>query len=338
MAVFAKLKKIGIDAYLLLLLGVVALSFVLPARGTFAELVKQAAYYAVALLFFVYGAKLKTEVVVAGFTNWRLQLSVLAVTYVLFPLLALGLVFFADPLISDELALGLLYIGILPSTVQSSIAFTALAQGNVAASVCAASVSNLLGVIATPVLATIILHTGDGSLNGAAVINIAIQIVLPFFLGQIARPWIGDWINRHRLISLTVDRGSILLIVYSAFSAGMVAGVWSQVDVIQLLVLIAFVALMLALVLGITVSLSRLFGFRSEDNKTMVFCGSTKSLASGVPIANILFAGGPLSLIILPLMLYHQIQLIVCAMIAQAMAAKADAHALAQGQPTATKA
>lgn len=328
MALFARLKKIGIDAYLVLLLGVVAFSFLFPARGPFAELVKQAAYYAVALLFFVYGAKLKTEAVVAGIANWRLQLTILGLTYVVFPLLALGLVFLGGSLITPQLALGLLYIGILPSTVQSSIAFTALARGNVAASVCAASVSNLLGVIVTPVLATLILHAGDGGLNGAAVINIAIQIVLPFALGQLCRPLIGDWINRHRLISLTVDRGSILLIVYSAFSAGMVAGVWTQIEASQLVSLIVLVGILLAMVLGITLGLGRLSGFTSQDNKSMVFCGSTKSLASGVPIANILFVGGPLSLIILPLMLYHQIQLIVCAIIAQAMASKAQTTAL----------
>lgn len=324
MALPAALKKIGIDTYLILLLSVVAFSFAFPASGPFADVVKQAAYYAVALLFFVYGAKLKTEAVIAGFANWRLQLTILSVTYVLFPLLALGLVFLGDPLISEELAIGLLYIGVLPSTVQSSIAFTALAKGNVAASVCAASVSNLLGVIATPLLAALILHAGDGGLNGAAVVTIAIQIVLPFALGQLCRPLIGDWINRHRLISLTVDRGSILLIVYSAFSAGMVAGVWSQVDTAELVAIIALVTAMLAMVIGITLGLGRLSGFPAEDNKAMVFCGSTKSLASGLPIANVLFAGGPLSLIILPLMLYHQIQLIICAMIAQRMAAKAE--------------
>src|SRR5690606_1064905 len=150
MAFPASLKKIGIDAYLISLLLVVALSFLLPARGAFAEVVKQAAYYAVALLFFVYGAKLKTEAVIAGFANWRLQAAILGLTYILFPLLALGLVFLGGSAITNDLAIGLLYIGILPSTVQSSIAFTALARGNVAASVCAASVSNLVGVIVTP--------------------------------------------------------------------------------------------------------------------------------------------------------------------------------------------
>ncbi|MGV8950889.1 MAG: bile acid:sodium symporter family protein [Cypionkella sp.] len=324
MALPLALKKIGIESYLLLLLAVVGISLLLPARGPFAELVKQVAYYAVALLFFVYGAKLKTEAVVAGFANWRLQLTILSLTYILFPLLALGLVFFGGALITEELAIGLLYIGILPSTVQSSIAFTALARGNVAASVCAASVSNLLGVIVTPLLAALILHAGDGGFNGAAVVTIAIQIVLPFVLGQLCRPLIGDWINRHRLVSLTVDRGSILLIVYSAFSAGMVAGVWTQIDASQLAALIVLVAILLALIICITLGMGRLSGFGAEDNKAMVFCGSTKSLASGVPIANILFAGGPLSLILLPLMLYHQIQLIVCAILAQRMAAAAE--------------
>ncbi|MBF0678279.1 MAG: bile acid:sodium symporter [Devosia sp.] len=324
MALQSALKKFGIDAYLIMLLGVVVLACILPARGPFAEFVGQAAYYAVALLFFVYGAKLKSEAVIAGFSNWPLQLSILGLTYLVFPLIALALAFAGREFITDELAIGLIYIGILPSTVQSSIAFTALAKGNVAASVCAAAVSNLLGVILTPLLATLILQAGDGGLNGAAVLNIAIQIVLPFGLGQLCRPLIGEWINRHKLISLTVDRGSILLIVYAAFSAGMVAGVWTQVGLPQLAAIMVLVCVMLAVVLALSAWFSRAVGFQDADGKSMIFCGSTKSLASGVPIANILFAGGPLSLIILPLMLYHQLQLIVCAIIAQRMASKLD--------------
>ncbi|WP_284393994.1 bile acid:sodium symporter family protein [Devosia yakushimensis] len=266
---------------------------------------------------------MKTEVVLAGFTNWRLQLGIPSVTYIIFPLICILLANFAEMFLSKELVLGLLYIGILPSTVQSSIAFTALAQGNVAASVCAASISNLLGVFVTPILASFILHTNDGSFNSAAVVNIALQIVTPFLLGQVARRWIGDWIGRHRLLSLAVDRGSILLIVYTAFSAGVVAGVWNNLDSTQLLVLIAVVSLVLAIAMGVTIAVGRLSGFNSEDNKSMIFCGSTKSLASGVPIANILFAGGPVSLIILPLMLYHQLQILICSMLAQSMAARA---------------
>src|SRR5690606_5777898 len=142
----------------------VALSFVLPARGAFAVIVGQAAYYAVALLFFVYGAKLKTELVLAGIAHWRLQGAMLAVTYLGFPLLAIALAFVSRDVLPPELTLGLLYIGILPSTVQSSIAFTALANGNVAAAVCGASVSNLVGVILTPLLAALILRAGDGGL------------------------------------------------------------------------------------------------------------------------------------------------------------------------------
>ena len=327
MALQSALKKFGIDAYLIMLLGVVVLACILPARGSFAEFVGQAAYYAVALLFFVYGAKLKSEAVIAGFANWPLQLSILGLTYVVFPLIALALAFAGREFITEELAIGLIYIGILPSTVQSSIAFTALAKGNVAASVCAAAVSNLLGVVLTPLLATLILQAGDGGLNTAAVINIAIQIVLPFGLGQLCRPLIGEWINRHKMISLVVDRGSILLIVYAAFSAGMVAGVWTQVGLSQLAAIMVLVCLMLAIVLALSAWFGRAVGFEDPDSKSMLFCGSTKSLASGVPIANILFAGGQLSLIILPLMLYHQLQLIVCAIIAQRMASPSEAPA-----------
>jgi len=317
MSFFGRLKRIGIDTYMLLLIGTVILAAVLPASGGGAVVVSQVAYYAVALLFFVYGAKLNTSAVVAGLTNWRLQFLVLAFTYIAFPLFGLALFYGLGPWLDEYLALGLLFLAVLPSTVQSSIAFTSLAQGNVPAAVCAASLSNLVGVFLTPALAALLLHTSGEGVNTDAVEGIAIQILLPFVLGQIARPLIGEWIARHRMVTLVVDRGSILLIVYSAFSAGMVAGIWSQIDGSMLAIIITADILLLAAVMLLGRMVGQLTVLPHEDRMVLLFCGVTKSLASGLPIANILFAGQPVSLIILPLMLFHQIQLFVCAIIAQ---------------------
>lgn len=310
-------KKLLIDFQLVTLLGVVALACIFPASGGVGEFVKQAAYYAVALLFFVYGAKLRSEAIIAGFANWKLQLGTLGITYIAFPIVAIAIAYACRGVLTDELVIALIYIGILPSTVQSSIAFTAIAKGNVAASVCAAAISNLSGVVLAPLLASVLLSTSGGSVNTSAVLTITVQILLPFALGQICRPLIGDWLNRHKRFTGFIDRGSILLVVYSAFSAGMVAGVWSQVSLFQLLTLSVIVCVLLTVVLLGTIWASRRLGFSYEDQQTLIFCGSTKSLASGVPIANTLFSSATLSLIILPLMIYHQVQLIVCAIIAQ---------------------
>lgn len=320
MSLASRLKRIGLDTYLFLLIGTVVLATVLPASGLGAQIVSRVAYFAVALLFFIYGAKLDTASVVAGMTNWRLQLLVFATTYVLFPLVGLGLSASLAPWVDPNIALGILFLAVLPSTVQSSIAFTSMAQGNVPAAVCAASLSNLVGVVLTPALAAVLFHTSGVGINADAVLSIGIQILLPFVVGQLMRRWIGGWIARHKKVTLFVDRGSILLIVYSAFSAGVVAGVWQQVDGTTLALLVAADVLLLAIIIGATLATSRLARLSHADGMVMLFCGSTKSLASGLPIANILFVGQPVSLIILPLMLFHQLQLFVCAIIAQRQA------------------
>lgn len=322
-AIFQRLRRFGIDGYLLLLFVMVLLGSVLPASGVFADVVRIASLLAVGLLFFLYGARLDTAAVVAGLGNWRLQGLVLATTYLAFPVAALLVALALGPWLDPHIGMGLLFLGALPSTVQSSIAFTALARGNVPAALCAASISNLLGVVLTPALCAVLLNS-QGGINPGAIGGVALQILLPFVLGQLARRWIGDWVRRHRRFTLSVDRGSILLIVYSAFSAGMVSGVWSQVDGLSLALICAVVTVMLAAVLFATTAVGRLVGLPAADRLALLFCGSTKSLASGVPMAAILFAGQPVSLIILPIMLYHQLQLIVCAVIAQRHAALAE--------------
>jgi len=320
MAYPERLKRLGIDLYMVLLIGTVLLATVLPARGEAAAFVSSASYFAVVLLFFLYGAKLNTSAIVAGMTNWRVQLLVFGFTFVAFPLLGLGLSELVGQWVQPEIAIGLLYLAVLPSTVQSSIAFTSIAGGNVPAAVCAASLSNLLGVFITPALAAILLHTGGQTVDASAVVGIGVQILLPFIVGQLARPLVGRWVHKHKVITSVVDRGSILLIVYSAFSAGMVAGIWQQVDWQTLALMVLASTAMLAIIMTGTVLVGRVSGLAAEDRIVLLFCGSKKSLASGLPMANILFAGQAVSLIVLPLMVFHQLQLFVCALIAQKLA------------------
>lgn len=324
MSIMARLKRFGIDTYLLLLLGMVLLGSILPASGDFAAVVRTVSLLAVALLFFLYGARLDTSTVVAGLANWRLQGLTFFTTFAFFPLLAIGLSLLVSDFVDPAIATGILFLGALPSTVQSSIALTGLARGNVAAAVCAASISNLVGVVLTPVLCSLLLGAKGGGIDPAAIGSVALQILLPFVLGQLARPFIGDFVKRHRMLTLSVDRGSILLIVYSAFSAGMVSGVWTQVGLWPLLLTLAVAIAMFFFAVLFTGWAGRLTGLPEADRTTLLFCGSTKSLASGVPIATILFVGQPVSLIILPIMLYHQFQLIACAIIAQRQAIRLE--------------
>lgn len=315
-AMKAPLSRLSIDPYIAAIVGMVALASLLPAEGAGFKVASVAGTGAIALLFFLQGARLSTQAALAGAKHWRLHAMVLASTFLLFPAIGLTLHALVPHLLSPPLWAGLLMLCLLPSTVQSSIAFTSIAHGNVAAALCAATASNLFGILLTPLLAGLLLRA-HGGFSLHAVGDIVVQLLLPFVAGQLVRPWIGAWIRDHKAVGMMVDRGSILLIVYVAFSEGVTHGIWHQVDAAQLGVLVLLDAALLAAVLLLTSLGSRLLGFDRADRITTVFCGSKKSLASGLPMASVLFAGQSVGLIILPLMLFHQIQLMVCAALAR---------------------
>ena len=315
-----KLVLRWIDPFTALLLLTVVLASFLPCRGAEAKHFATAAACGVFLLFFLHGAKLSPAAIRAGALNWKLQGSVLLVTFFLFPLL--GLIFQFAPGLSPQLAIGVLFLSLLPSTVQSSIAFTSIAGGNVAAAVCAASFSNLVAIGLTPAWTSLLIAapTGSGTSALDAVRSIAISLLLPFALGQGSRPLIGAFLTRHRAIVGRVDRGSILLVVYTAFSAAVVEGLWYRVSGLDLALMGMATIIMLLIVLAGSWQLGKILHLDRTDAIVLLFCGSKKSLASGVPIAGTLFPVSQVGLIILPLMLFHQIQLIVCAMIARKLA------------------
>lgn len=308
----------AIDPFLLLLAATVLVASVLPPRGAAVPVAGAVADLAVALLFFLHGAKLSRQAIWAGLTHWRLQAAVPIATFVLFPLLGLA-VMRALPGLSLPLRMGILYLTLLPSTVQSSIAFTAVAGGNVPAAICAASLSNIAGVVLTPVLVALLMHGGNGgasALPADAVRSIVLQLLLPFVMGHSLRPLIGGFVERHRKFVGRVDRGSILLVVYTAFGAAVVEGLWHTVSAIDLFEILIVSALLLATVMTLLLAASRWLGFAREDEIVLLFCGSKKSLASGVPMAGALFPAAQVGSLVLPLMLFHQLQLFVCAAIA----------------------
>jgi sodium/bile acid cotransporter 7 len=305
------------DPFLLLLLATVLVAALLPARGIAADLVEHIVTAAVAVLFFLYGARLAPEAIKAGLLHWRLQSMVFAATYILFPAIGVLVMLLVKNHLPADLTAGLLFMCLLPSTVQSSIAFTSIARGNVPAALCSASVSNMLGVVLTPLLVSQLLSSASGGLSIAAIEDIAAQILLPFVVGQLVRPWIGAWLHRHPHLTSAVDRGSVLIIVYAAFSAGMVAGIWGQLSVSYLTAVLLVDLAVLALVIATTTFASRRLGFSTEDEIAIVFCGSKKSMAGGLPMAAILFPGHALGMIVLPIMIFHQAQLFVCATLAR---------------------
>lgn len=309
--------------FTLLLLAVVLLATLLPAHGRGATFFEHLTTLAIVLLFFMHGAKLSRQAILAGLMHWRLHLLVFASTFVVFPLLGWLGTPLVRPLLGQELYVGVLFLCALPATVQSAIAFTSIARGNIPAAVCSASFSSIIGIVLTPVLFSLLMNSDQGSGGNLleAIIDISLKLLLPFVAGHLSRPVIGAFVEHHRKLLGGVDQSSILLIVYTAFSESVVQGLWAQVPLRALLLLALVCCVVLAIMLVLTTVGARRLGFSKEDEITIVFCGSKKSLASGVPMAQVMF-GNPASTIaigpvLLPIMIFHQIQLMVCAVLAE---------------------
>ena len=313
-----------VDPYILALLATVGLAALLPASGAAATVANGAATGAVALLFFLYGARLSTREALDGLKHWRLHVTVLACTFLLFPLLGLAARGLVPTVLTPDLYSGFLFLCLVPSTIQSSIAFTSIARGNVSAAICAGSFSSLAGIVLTPLLAALLLGGAAGGMSADSLVKIVLQLLVPFVAGQLLRPWVGGFLVRHKKVLGYVDRGSILLVVYTAFSAGMNRGVWQLVTPARLGMLLVVEAVLLAVMLSLTWYGAKRLGFGRADRIAIQFAGSKKSLAAGLPMASVLF-GAHASLAVLPLMLFHQMQLMVCAVVARRRAEDPEA-------------
>ncbi|MFC0447772.1 bile acid:sodium symporter family protein [Rhodococcus jostii] len=332
-----KIPLLGkLDPFILGILITVGIASLVPADGTALTAFTWATKVAVGILFFLYGARLSTQEALHGLRHWRLHVTILAATFVTFPLLGIAARVLVPTVLTQPLYLGLLYVCLLPSTVQSSIAFVSIARGNVPGAIVSASFSNILGIFVTPLLVALLMTSEGAGFDASSALGILVMLLLPFIAGQSVRRWIGPWVKKHGAPLKLVDRGSILLVVYVAFSEGMNEGIWGTLSVGRLLALLAVCAALLAIVLSLTWFGSKRLGFDRADQITITFCGSKKSLATGLPMATVLFASQPIGLIVLPLMLFHQLQLLVCAWMAGRLArraAAADESELATSAP-----
>jgi solute carrier family 10 (sodium/bile acid cotransporter), member 7 len=318
------------DGFVLALVGTVAVATLLPCQGRSAEIFHAAGSLAVAALFFLQGARLSRAALAAGAEHWRLHAAITSATFVLFPLLGMGLWAAAPNALPPLLWSGVLFVCVLPSTVQSSIALTSIARGNVAAAICSAAGSNLAGLFLTPIMFGVLSGARGSVISLAGMEQVVCQLLVPFAAGQLLRPWIGQWAERNRSILSVTDRGSILLIVYAAFSASVVQGLWQRVPVTTLATLALIDGVLLAIALLVMITGSRVLNFGRADESAIVFCGSQKSVVSGIPIASALIAGPSLGLFVLPIMIYHSMQLLVCAWLAKRYAARALAAPVPQ--------
>ena len=307
-----------VDPFLGMILGAVVLASLLPARGGVAVAFHHFTTAAVVLLFFLHGAKLSREAVIAGMGHWRLHIVVVLSTFVAFPIFGLLLRPIGMQLVGPDIYEGVTFLCALPATVQSAIVFTSIAGGNVPAAICSASLSTLLGVFLTPLAFGITSRSGaaGGSIGFSGVRDVALEILLPFLIGQLSRVWLASTMKRRSAVVSYVDRGSIVLVVYVAFSDAVVQHIWQRVSVPELSGLFVVCGVLLAVVLFSTRMLAKVLGFNREDEITIVFGGSKKSLASGIAMANVLFPPALVGSMVLPLMLFHQMQLMACTVLA----------------------
>jgi len=317
------------DPFTLAILAALLVGLVVPVHGVAATSLDKLTKCAIALLFFLHGAKISRETILRGIMHWRLHLLVLASTFVAFPVFGAAVQFLPRGLLNPDLAAGFLFLSLLPSTVQSSVAFTAVAGGNVPSAVCSASISNLLGMFVTPLMVSLTMHAHQGGISWETVRPILFELLAPFAAGQAVQTWVRPWLLRHSRVVGLVDRGSIVLVVYTAVSAATVEGYWRMVSLRDLGLVVLVSAVILACMLAATTVLARRLGFSKADEIAIVFCGSKKSLASGAPLAGALFPAAAVGGLLLPVIVFHQIQLVTCGVLARRYARHADAARLA---------
>lgn len=316
--------KIRLDPNLMVILASLAIGLLLPVSGSSAGVLDVVTKVAIFALFFGYGARLSAAESLEGLKNWKLHLAILATTFVIYPLISLPMELLPEAWLSTPIRMGLIFLCLVPSTVQSSITFTSLAGGNIPAAMVSATASNVLGVLLTPLLVMVLIpDAGGGSVGLSQLWDVVLQLLLPFFLGQLSRFFTASLMVKHRSRLRYLDQGVICLIVYGAFSDLRVSGVWRQLQLGDLIGVLVIVSALLALMFWLTWHLGSWMGLPRGDRIALLFCGTKKSLATGVPMASVLFSGPIVSVLVIPLMLYHQAQLIVSSVLAGRLGASA---------------
>ncbi|WP_316932761.1 bile acid:sodium symporter family protein [Flaviflexus equikiangi] len=306
------MKKI--DPFIVGIIAALVLGLVWRAPGGVRTGISATGDVLVAVLFFLYGLRLRTTEVVAGLTNWRVQGLIFGSTYVLFPLVGLAIHPLLVPLVGDGFATGFLYLAFLPSTIQSSVTFTSIARGDTAAAVCAATFSNVVGMFLTP-LYVLVFMSVEGASSGSLV-NVLTQLLLPFIVGQLLQPVLGPRIRQHPKPLRVYDQGTVIVIVLAAVLDSTAANTWNGVSVWQILALIVISCLLLALILAFTWYVAGWAKISRGGRIAVLMCGSKKSLATGLPMAQAIFPAAIIGPIAVPVIIFHQIQLLVCAIIA----------------------
>lgn len=312
--------KILRDPMIAVLVLATSLAMVLPAAGPMRETAGVVSNTAIFLLFLVNGLRIARAEIRQGLRNWRFFVPLGLWVFGVMALIGLGFAKLASGWLPPLVALGFLYLGTLPSTVQSATSYTSMAGGNTALSVIGAALINIAGVfVSAPLFA--LLGGGAAAEAGSGVIGrVALLLILPFVIGQMVQGWTTHWIEQHRLRIVWLDRIVIGIAVYAAFSGAVEQGIGKAMNPSTWSVLIVLVLLFLALALIGAWGFGRLLGYPAKDRISFLFAGSQKSVAVGAPLAALFFPPAAAGFVIAPLLLYHLFQLIAAAPLATMLA------------------
>lgn len=302
------------DPFILGILAALLVGLLWPAPEAFRGVIDKLGDVMVAVLFLLYGMRLRTGEVMRGLTNVRVQGLIFAATYLVFPILGLAIHASLAGVLGEQFARGILYLSLLPSTVQSSVTFTSIARGDTAAAVCAATFSNVIGMFLTP--AWVVLAMREQSVGAGSITQVLTHLLLPFIIGQFLQKGPGEKLRRHPVAVRAVDQTTIIIIVLGAVMDATASGVWNAVGLRELLSLLAVSALVLAAMLSITWYGAKALKCGRAEQIAVLMCGSKKSLATGLPMAQAMFPPAVLGAIAVPVIIFHQLQLLVCAFIA----------------------
>lgn len=311
------MKNIKIDSFVLGIIAVVVFAYFFPQLQNQLPL-DLIGSIGVALIFFFYGLKLSPEKIKSGLKNWKLHLLVQSSTFLLFPLIVL--LFY--PLVQTEeweqLWLSFLFLAALPSTVSSSVVMVSMAKGNIPAAIFNASISGLIGILVTPLWMGLFLkNAADDFSLGSIYLKLITEILIPICLGLLLQRFWGIYTQRYSHQLVLFDRAVILLIIYKSFAESFQEGIFHSVSVTDLVIILILILLLFFLIYSLIGIISKRMGFNYEDQITAQFCGTKKSVVHGAVFAKILFpAAFPIGIVLLPLMLFHAIQIFIISIIA----------------------
>ncbi|MBO0661105.1 bile acid:sodium symporter [Jiella sp. MQZ9-1] len=328
-----------IDMFVVGLAAMVGLAILWPEGGRTGGLLHwdYVTTYGICGVFFLYGLTLAPERMRAGLTRWKAHIAVVIATFGLFPAVVLAAEWAFPHLLPKPAMIGFFYVAALPSTVSSSVAMVSLAKGDVPVAIFNATLSALLGVFITPALMAWYMQTSGAPVPLLpTILKVVLLVLLPIIVGQVARHWLAGWAKAHSGFIKRADRAIILAIVYGAFSNSVHDGVWVRNDPSIVAEIAAGTIALFAVVYTLTIAIAAVLKMDRGEAIAVKFCGSKKSLATGVPLAPVIFAGRPdLGLIILPIMLFHFFQLLIVSTIATRMSKAADEAPAAQTAPVA---